>query len=211
MNCNTAAQDNTSSLTVPRSSSSTLLYSDLDILNIPSANYCGCTMKACKFCEATCAYIAGFIVRSVSKSLKCQECTESLYYSDQDRLDFMALINIHNRGGLVYPSRNVFELVKLSETFIRKNVHQISIGQKYLRQKLEISIIKSSGHLFSNLNKHDLDHFTDEILHSLLLRKLIIRKYIDLRMRKIGKDVSLKCTEKGKGNKLFRSVIFQNL
>jgi len=57
-------------------------------------------------------YIAGFIVRKLSRKLICDECTEVLTRTNTES---GSLINIKSRGGLINPSVDVIYLCKVAE------------------------------------------------------------------------------------------------
>ena len=88
-----------------------------------------------------------------------------------------------------------------------------SLGYASLQQKLEMKILEELGRrtIFTSLRQHDLDTFTEGESHKILLQKQIIRKFVNLRMRKIGRDKSMNLSSAGKSSKLFRSAIVQNL
>ena len=87
------------------------------------------------------------------------------------------------------------------------------MGSPRLQQKLKSEILAelSRRPLFSSLRQHDLDTLTEGESHVLVLQKWIIQKFVNLRMRKIGRDISVDLSALGKGSKLMRTSIFQNL
>lgn len=80
------------------------------------------------YIEDVLGYIAGFIVRKISKNVSCNTCL-MLLYSDTT---FSQLRRLKSRGGLINASADVISLCKLSEiTFRESNIfaqHTITIS-----------------------------------------------------------------------------------
>ena len=95
----------------------------------------GCFVRDCRVCCAIIAYIAGFVVRSVSERSPCEDCNSAMIHSQNDPCTALALITIKNyktykecnsASGLIYPSGSVMAIVMETERQLRSNSHQLS-------------------------------------------------------------------------------------
>ena len=82
-----------------------------------------------------------------------------------------------------------------------------------LRLRLESEILDKAyeSDLFSTLRTHDLDSSQSGESHTLLLIKLIIKKFINLRLRKISNDISEKLSQIGRRSAMSRLLIVKNI
>ena len=79
------------------------------------------------------AYIAGFIVHKLKKSLHCEACLEGLTAHDDDIKQ--SLIKMKNKGNLIHPSDDVIKICVQCEILFRKSISfntnsDISLGRK---------------------------------------------------------------------------------
>ncbi|KAL1495107.1 hypothetical protein ABEB36_010576 [Hypothenemus hampei] len=131
-------------------------------------------------------YIAGFVVRSVSKRITCDFCRQHLATSETTS----ALINLKNRGGLIIPSPSVVFICKKLESIIRINKYNFSVKGN-LCQKI-----------FHQLMLNCLDFFNDQEMtnhikqqdlidnHKYQLIKLVAYNYINLRLRHEARKIN---------------------
>ena len=75
------------------------------VLDCPTLSY---------YKEATLAYIGGFIVGKLLKSLSCEECSGALVTNDKT-IGFLSLVKFTDRGGIIYPSAHVLKILKVCE------------------------------------------------------------------------------------------------
>lgn len=219
LNCNVASQDVANSLRVSAPVTQELQQSikqgtekktktDIGTLD------CRCFLLDCSFCKATIAYISGFVAKSLMKKNICITCKDALLCSSEDDLlSLFELIAIKNRGGLLFPSKSLVQLVTLCESEFRKSVQKTNLGDKFLRHKIETELLQIAHlrNIFASLSQHDLDTFAGGTSHISLLCRLVIRKYLNIRFRKVGRDVSEELSASGKRTLLSRSIIFKNL
>lgn len=216
LSSNTQAQDSTTSLVL----SNTRLHSmesdtSSSLTLVPEGLHTNskCNLSSCRFCQASLSYIGGFIVKASSSHLSCDYCKAALLHSNDDAIQNIDLISIKNRGGLIFPSQSVIDILKVCERYVRKLIAMKEMGSPRLQQKMKSEILAelSRRPLFSSLRQHDLDTLTEGESHVLVLQKWIIQKFVNLRMRKIGRDISVDLSALGKSSKLMRTSIFQNL
>ena len=65
--------------------------------------------------DAVLGYIGGYVVRKLLKSITCDECVSVLINNDDISKNYLSLVSIKDRGGLVYPSEDVFKIISICE------------------------------------------------------------------------------------------------
>lgn len=94
-----------------------------------------------KFIEDTSHYIAGFVVKKISKLIQCSTCLASLTTNSTNS---SILISIKNRGGLIFPSKSVVLVCQEVERIIRSHPPTYFNNDKnklYLLTKVKLSRI----------------------------------------------------------------------
>ena len=63
-------------------------------------------------------YIGGFIVRKIMRDIECDICAAALVdgYENKMTTSYASLVSVKNRGGLVFPSSGVVQILKICET-----------------------------------------------------------------------------------------------
>lgn len=149
--------------------------------------------------ENVVAYIAGFVVKSIKKIIKCEVCISSL---EEEReasldLDYFKLLNRKNRVashiGLIKPSGDVVK----SCAFIEKKIRQImSLNDNCMPSEknfMEVFINNVSGSLisddklFSVLDDHIFDTSIFEGSHRIKIIKTIVKIYGKIRFYSFSK------------------------
>ncbi|KAF0711424.1 THAP-type domain-containing protein, partial [Aphis craccivora] len=114
------------------------------------------------------AYIAGFVVRKIKKTILCDICA----------------VEIENNGGLIKTSHDVIQICKIAERTIK---HFQAIDKSNVINKITLEAMKNINmdKYFTNLSLHILDQ---EPLnnHVLQLIKIIINIYCKLRLHHIN-------------------------
>jgi len=98
--------------------------------------------------QAIIGYIAGYIVRKISKTIQCPPCNAALYfnpatmpaindhyYSVFSSPIYFQLINSKNRGGLLFPSLQVVKIVNMCEKAFRVAVMGVNSGKHGISSK----------------------------------------------------------------------------
>ena len=70
-------------------------------------------------------YTAGWVARALSKVWRCEQCKEALLVPSGESCDLddwtpLRLMDIKQRGGLLYPSKSVYRVVLLTDQAIRQ-------------------------------------------------------------------------------------------
>ena len=172
--------------------------------------------------EAIYGYIGGFIIKKLLKRLSCSICYSHLI-SDNCTESFLSLINLKDRGGLLYPSADVVKIIRACEIAFKclisgddfKNP-KILNKSSTIKVKMRNNVIQAiSGDVFNSLEEHDFDiDMGTEDLHSLQLTKAIVDIYLNIRLLRYGQYYTemvlkkSKCGVRQQSNKL---VLFQGL
>lgn len=151
-------------------------------------------------------YISGWVVKKIVKKLKCQSCCKVLI--SNERLSFHRLITLRNLGGLILPTKGVYDICVKTESFLR--LQKKLQGNHYIYNETDNTVFRGKilksfvySNVFNNLNKHALEQ-PATWNHKILLIKTIVQCYSDVRLHYIHKNV--KRTSRQKFNKL---IIFQ--
>lgn len=168
--------------------------SDVQVDNIVIENYVNAVQQS-KFVGNCLYYICGFVIRTVANNLSCEDCVASLHDCLLDTPDraVCGLVNRKDRGGLKHSSNSVYKIVSVTETVVNREI--ICLGKlpntAHLRLLIECKVLDI-------LSNHDLfplfdAHFSSSIFvtgesHYLQLMKLIISKYINIRLKDYGKQ-----------------------
>lgn len=126
-------------------------------------------------------YIAGFIARKLTRTIKCDVCV-GLLHGSKNQYE-QSLIEKKTKGGLTYPSPTLVKIVKMTEKIVKQNLiykenpENIYI-YKFLMEHFE------NERIFNTNSEHDSSH-------KLLLIKSVIIAYLDLRYKYYGKKLIL--------------------
>ena len=171
-------------------------------------------------------YIAGFIVRSISKSIDCNQCSQALVLPRiiTEHQYFIApyagFTNRKNRGGLVQSSDSVYKVIVNCEKAFKINVLnqpcKISLKSNLL-QKMLIQVVSSCdwSHHFPQFNDHvyhiDIG-FEDD--HVTQIVKRIATKYFNMRLHTYAKRFTREIVNKNNTSvrrQLSKLILFKNV
>jgi len=141
------------------------------------------------FTENVVVYIAGYVVRSLLKKIKCETCQLALQstdlFEDTFRNDF-ALVCQKDRGGLIRPSSDVVAVCKSAERCVRdytascqKPICAERFVSSHMCTKVMSHFIGTS--VFSSLSDHALEMEPVDN-HQVQLIRLVAQCYIQLRL-----------------------------
>ncbi|KYN09176.1 THAP domain-containing protein 9 [Trachymyrmex cornetzi] len=143
------------------------------------------------YIEDVVSYIAGFIVKSITKKIKCQICLSCL--TCDETLSYLQKRKC--RGGLTSASKDVITTCLIGEKVFRTcdNVfHTKNIIQKLLLKAMHII----PSHVFNNDHLFDQNTLVD---HRGQLLRIILTKYFNLRLYNEGlarKDIIIRIRSK---------------
>lgn len=128
-------------------------------------------------------YISGWVSRVLSKSLKCEPCINSLF--TVNKLYFHKLINLKNKGGLCFPSEDVYKICLKSESalkiYMKENGHIFHDGAVSMLKLRIFRTFVTSHDIFPLLHNHSIE-FHPTFNHRVHIIPAIIEKYLNLRL-----------------------------
>ena len=143
------------------------------------------------------SYIAGFVVRKTTVQISCDDCEMMLTSKSKDDAP---LIDLKNRGGLIYPSKDTIRICNISERkimekknddhfFSKKNILQ------YLVTKILSCIITQFPFVFSGCmnepnHKHEMIRKVATTYCVIRLKYLAKNKTNEMKGRKIRNKLS---------------------
>lgn len=133
------------------------------------------------FSNQAIGHIAGYIVRVLTKKIKCDICVSALVTHHFH--PFHKFIIARDQGGLLYPSPDVVKICQTTETFM-KNINTIGFRKEIAISKILRNFIGTS--LFNDIISHQLGEFPSSN-HITDLMKAIIEKYINVRLHHLLK------------------------
>ena len=168
------------------------------------------------------AYIGGFIVRRILKSINCKVCADALLEKHNMNVYYLSLTNIKDNGGLVKPSADVVKILRKCEAFFRAYVSGCTDDLKISSVPNIKGIIANRIHralfsesIFLSMINHDFENcFVTEDLHSTQLTKKIVDHYLRIRFFRYGQQYSSKKLKKAKHGlrqQMNKMMIFQGL
>lgn len=145
------------------------------------------------------AYIAGFVVHKLQKSLHCEACVDALNSSSDDSMH--SLIKLKSKGNLIFPSPDVMEICVYCEKLFRQEITVLNKSDMLLSRKESCKLINSVleyctyKSVFSSLTDHMYEsHPLDN--HILLLIRSVAEKYLQVRYTYAGKQYTAKLQAK---------------
>jgi hypothetical protein len=96
-------------------------------------------------------YISGFVVRSILPKITCESCIDAIYDIEkiQSRDNIAKFTVFKDKGGLVFPSKSVFDVVKKTEIVLEH------ITNEYADLKnLHVDEICHSIKMFFSIDNH---------------------------------------------------------
>lgn len=141
------------------------------------------------FGEKVVEYIAGFVVFSALKKIKCMTCIKGLCgQPNKESLTYQK-----SRGGLKYASNEVTDLCRLTELEIRKNLtDDKKVKRSCTTECITNKVLKNfvGKQLFPNIEEHYFDN--EFAVHNIELAKVVIEKYANTRISYLSKKTDPK-------------------
>lgn len=156
-----------------------------------------------EFSAQTITYIAGFVVHSLMKRLKCETCISALL-ADNTKDSNNKFIKLKDKGGLIYPYTDVVTICKnmeviIKSTFLTKDKTTMCTNIKETLMSKALQRYKGMD-LFKNYNYHQYD-MSPLDNHIIMLIKAIMEKYINIRLHYLTKNAVPKLSKRQVLNK----------
>ena len=157
-------------------------------------------MSLSRFVVNVVAYVAGFVVRKTLPRLPCTECRCALVSTSVEDIDPVErhLLTLKNNGGLVVPSKDVIDLLKIVENCYR--VMEDCRGGYHIASVVMRELINTS--LFNTMHFVESDHFY-HLVQSLILC------YVDLRGYHIARNHNIQMISKR--YRLTKQILFDSM
>lgn len=150
-------------------------------------DYISTMWKLTPYVEDTLKYISGFVSKAVKKLIHCEFCVQLLFGCE----DTCALNRIKNRGGLTISSKDVQLICRTCEMHYRpiENNLKNSDITKFQNNIFQLinTIVFNKKEIFNHISEQDI--FSN---HRTQLIRLIIKKYLQVRIHHTNKQISEK-------------------
>lgn len=157
------------------------------------------------------SYIAGFVVRQVKKTVKCNPCICALTSHENNSIIVtLKQYSLNPKTGLIKASSDVIYLGKLAETEFRIFEQTDNLNKNNL---IEILVIKCLRNMNKSVFKCLHDHMFDEDPqgnHIISLVKIIIAKYLKLRLHHKAESINDLRRDKRIRSVLTKQILFSN-
>lgn len=143
-------------------------------------------------------YIAGFVVRALMKTLKCETCIGVLTANDKEDEQYN-FTKVKDKGGLIYPSNDVITICKRMEVTIKARVltgNQVTVPKDIKNILFAKALPHFIGmNLFKDINIHQYDQ-SPLNNHLTLLIKAVMEKYTNIRLYYLTKNAAPKLSKR---------------
>lgn len=172
--------------------------------------------------ENVVGYIAGFVVKSIKKVIKCKVCISIL---EEERkasvdLDYFKLLNRKNRAdsysGLTKPSADVVKCCMFTERKVKQIMALTNNLMPAEKQFMDVFVTNISGtlfgdiKLFSQLDDHVFDISMYEMNHKMKLIKCIVKIYSKIRCHSFARLQTESVRGELKRKKLSKLILFSH-
>jgi len=177
-------------------------FSDLDDTAYIDHDYClEIPLSFTEYKNEVITYLAGYIARKLMKTLHCVECVGALIEQNADTKNNYNLINIKNRGSLIYPSKDLVYISKKIENTIRHYLCENETLSNFNMNTFVCKVMEELIHIniFPELKEHVNDQsFSSNHVNHLL--RIIIESYTKTRLAHYIQNVRI--SDRHKLNKL---------
>lgn len=193
LNCSSAIQ------TINTTTQGSLSDDDTDCreLNVSSVldfdHFCKTLPQLTEFCDQVITYISGYVVRAIQKQIKCDECKNALVLQKPENDRTYELVTFKDKGGLVYPTKDVIQICKVAELEIRNIINKSqklnirpSVSKPLMINKILRAFVNSN--IFNSIAIHQFDQYPTEN-HLVNLTKVVASTYMDVRFHYLTKYI----------------------
>jgi hypothetical protein len=155
-------------------------------------------------------YVGGFVVRSLKCAVKCDKCWNALLGAETTLFQELKSFNACSEHGLTKASKDVIILCKEAERQFRIHESGILKTQNPIEHLTLATVRNLSTPVFRDLRE---EHFFDEIPdanHIYALIKIVIAKYLKIRIYYFTTCVTENLFEERIRNVLTKRILFEN-
>ena len=162
-----------------------------------------------QYVENAVAYIAGYVIRNVSKTVACETCLQALKgeMNDEPWNQFLA---IKSRGGLIVPSVSTLAICEIAEQRFRAMQHSTRSDGIRLSKIIQTSVMKhmlTDYNVFPSLENHMFET-EPENNHRINLVKLVTAEYVKIRLYHLAKQRTAALHGNAIRQKLSKLILF---
>lgn len=150
-------------------------------------------------------YMSGWVVRKLLHKVDCSNCKLCLVSPESSLDSEYSLIRLRDNGGLLYPSKSVVRILKVTESIVRGQTFQTCTVQK-VQSAVLIYIGTDINTLFADNHSSADDLFS----HSLSLIRALVRCYVNIRQFSRAKSLSLTECKSHIRHVLTKQILFKN-
>lgn len=146
-------------------------------------------------------------MRKANKIIKCEHCLSIINGSHKNSL----IMNVKDRGGLLYASQEVVTLCKIAERVLRCNFSsKLRVGKTWIL-KLQLQVFsvlydteyfKVHDHLFTSTEYGEETHYSS-------LLKLLLKIYFEVRFHYLAKKQSQNLHDKSVRQLFTKLILFK--
>lgn len=151
-----------------------------------------------EFTNQAIGHIGGYIVRCLMKRIKCNICVNGLVTNKVTY--FHKFIVAKDKGGLLYPSPDVFKICQTSEMCLKACWHNNMLKKEIINNKILRQLVGCN--LFESISYHQIGEFPSAN-HITDLIKSVIERYVNTRLHHLLK-LSMPVTTK---RQLFNKLV----
>ena len=162
-----------------------------------------------QYVENAVSYIAGYVIRNVSKNMTCETCLQALK-GELDGETWNQFLAIKTRGGLVVPSISTLAICEIAEQRFRAMQHSTGSDCKRLSKIIQMSVTKhmlTDYNVFPSLQNHMFET-EPENNHRVNLVKLVTAEYVKIRMYHLAKQRTAAVQGNAIRRKLSKLILF---
>ena len=117
-----------------------------------------------QFTNSIITYIAGFVARKLYCKVKCELCRNYLVSpKSHPKTEFLGLISLKDRGGLIVPSEGVVSVCQSTETVIRQLTEK-ELASSKLASRIKIAVMEICTVPFPDDHESGLDSHAVQLL-----------------------------------------------
>ena len=176
-----------------------------------------CNFYDCRFCSSAIAYIAGYYVFTLQKTISCHLCKYALEHSIVDPCPNDSLIRFKDycpddpTKGLKVPSGSLCSLLFLCEKVFRRYYDPDRLSELDIKHKLLHEVLSeiNMSTIFPLLADHAIETSDGIDNHCINLIQMISKKYLVLKSKKVIKDRAIRLKVGGKdGHAMHRNRVY---